>query len=396
MRPLPADQLAAYLARLDVPAPTRADLPALARLQLAHLERIPFENLDIHAGRAISIDDDDVYTKVVERRRGGYCYELNSLLARLLTTLRYRPSLVSARVARPDGFGAEYDHLALLVGIGGTGDSGRWLVDVGFGDAFTAPIPFADGAAQADRDRDVRLTAHGDDWWYEEDDGSGWAPKYAFTARPRDLAAFADRNRWQQSSPDSHFVTGPLCSRLTPTGRITLSGDRLITTDAGRRSERALGEDEARAVLREEFGIEWPARPSLDAIDPGILANPTAILATNGPDGRPQVTPLSYLVEDGRLCLSVTESTPTVENLRRDGRCSVTVTHPDSPGHHVEIRGFAAIEPDHHHALADRLRARRGGDLQPSDELDARRVRIAIRPLRVLADDRSQRSPGVR
>lgn len=384
MEPLSTEQLDAYLARIGFDRPDGPDLATLAGLQLAHLERVPFENLDIHAARTISLDDDAIFGKVVERRRGGYCYELNSLFARLLVTLGFRPSLVSARVAGDDGFSAEYDHLTLLVTIDGPE---RWLVDVGFGDAFTAPLPLVDGEVRRDRDRDVRLSRHGTDWWYEEDTGSGWGPSYAFTTRDRDLAAFQERNTWQQASPDSHFTKAPLCSRLTPEGRVTLAGDRLIETVDGARNEKALDPAEARATLAVRFGIELAARPTLAEVDPELLANPTALLATNGRDGHPQLTLVWFLVEDGEIGVSVTDSIGKARNLRRDGRCSVVIANPATPNHYAEIRGFATIEDDHDYEFADRLGARYETDMRTFDGRGARRVRVAIRPQRIVVTD---------
>ena len=82
----------------------------------AHLLAVPFENLDIHLGRPISLDQDALFGKIVTRRRGGFCYELNGLFALLLRELGFEVTLLSAGVARADGgFGPEFDHLTLLV-----------------------------------------------------------------------------------------------------------------------------------------------------------------------------------------------------------------------------------------------------------------------------------------
>ena len=255
----------AYLSRIGARRPDRPDAASLAVLQLSHMLRVPFENLDIHRGVPIVLDLESIIGKVVYRRRGGYCYELNSAFASLLATFGYRVHLVSARVARTDGaFGAEFDHMALIAHAEDV--AGPLLVDVGFGDAFTMPIPIAEDREQADRDRMVRLVRDGARWIYQEDRGDGWQAQYSFTTVPRLLADFADRNEWQQTSPDSHFTSQTICSLPTAEGRITLSGDRLITTVAGVRNERQLGADEVEAVLRDRFGIQFPPDQGADAL----------------------------------------------------------------------------------------------------------------------------------
>ena len=108
----------AYLRRIGYteapPAPTRA---ALFELQRRHLLAVPFENLDIHLGRRFTLDEPALFDKLVRRRRGGFCYEVNGLFARLLTALGYGVTLLAARVYREDGsLGPERDHLALPAG----------------------------------------------------------------------------------------------------------------------------------------------------------------------------------------------------------------------------------------------------------------------------------------
>src|SRR5215470_1616306 len=112
-------------------------LPLLRRLHAAHMLAVPFENLSIHVGEPISLGVDALYDKIVRRRRGGFCYELNGLFAWLLRHLGFTVTLLSARVAQPDGgFTPEFDHLALVVP---DIDGADWLADVGFGDSFHRP-----------------------------------------------------------------------------------------------------------------------------------------------------------------------------------------------------------------------------------------------------------------
>jgi N-hydroxyarylamine O-acetyltransferase len=254
MPPLDGHQLAAYLRRIDVATPDQPDLAALARLQLSHLLCVPFENLDIHRGVPIVLEPTAIFDKVVRRNRGGYCYELNSAFAALLLTLGYGVDMVAARVATDHGgFGRDLAHLTLVVRVPGT--TIPYLVDVGFGDAFTKPLPLVPEATITDRDREVRLIPTGGEWAYQEDRGGGWQVRYAFTTQARTLEQFGEMNEWQQTAPESHFTTSTICSLLTIEGRLTLSDTRMITTRHGERLEVVLSQGEVNSVLEQEFGI---------------------------------------------------------------------------------------------------------------------------------------------
>jgi N-hydroxyarylamine O-acetyltransferase len=249
-----------YLARIGLEnTGSVPDLASLKRLQRQHLLNVPFENLDIHWGRRIVLDTDAIYQKVVQNNRGGFCYELNGLFNELLREVGFETRLLSARVADDDGggFTAEYDHMALLVIIGEM----QYLADVGFG-AFTAePLQFVPDLEQEDEagifvirhyDRDNFVVAK-----RQED---GWKNEYEFKPLGHDLSEFADRCDWQQTSPESHFTKGKVCSIMTVNGRKTLTDDRFIVTDAGIRTEDPVrSNQEFEHILFREFGISAPA-----------------------------------------------------------------------------------------------------------------------------------------
>jgi PPOX class probable F420-dependent enzyme len=126
---------------------------------------------------------------------------------------------------------------------------------------------------------------------------------------------------------------------------------------------------------------------TLANLEPELLARPTAVLATNGHDGHPQLTAVWYIVEDDRICISITESTRKAKNLAVDGRCSVLLFHPETPNYYAEIRGIARIEPDHDYVFADRLGWRYDTDMRSFDSADTRRLLAAIEPLKVNVTD---------
>lgn len=254
-----------YLRRIGVTAaarPIREPTPEnLARLQTQHLRHVPFENLDIHRRVPIRLDTERFYRKIVENKRGGFCYELNGLFERLLRRLGFRTKIISARVADGrGGFGPEYDHLAILVRFG----EEEYLADVGFGDFAAAPLRLVADTGQEDAVGRFRICER-DDGYFEvsrqktDDAGGGvWKSEYLFRPAEHDLAEFTGMCRFHQTSPASHFTSGRVCSLLTETGRKTLTDKKYIVTDrsAGEKTESGIGsEKEFSAILEKEFGI---------------------------------------------------------------------------------------------------------------------------------------------
>lgn len=243
-----------YLRRIDVGGPVAADARNLGRLHRRHLQGVPFENLSIHLGEPVDLGEAALYDKIVRRRRGGFCYELNGLFAALLLRLGYPVTLLSAGVARAGGgFGPEFDHLLLLVEL-----DRRWLVDVGFGENFRTPLDLDADGPQIQGQRAYRILRKGQHHVLQERDAADrWNHAYRFTLMPRKLSDFEDMCRHHQTSPDSHFTHNRVCSLATGSGRKTLSGLRLIETGRnGRRRERAVADEkEYRRVLHELFGI---------------------------------------------------------------------------------------------------------------------------------------------
>ncbi len=248
----------AYLERIGHRGPLTPTAETLRRLHVAHLLTVPFENLSIHAGETVVLEDAALFDKVVGRRRGGFCYELNGLFAALLRALGFRVEMLSAAVANSEGgFGPEFDHMALLVTL-----EERWLADVGFGDSFVEPLLVDERGEQAQGARAFRIEEEGGRLLLlRRDAGGAWEPQYRFGLEPHAYADYAEMCRFHQTSPESHFTRGRVCSLLTPDGRVTLSGARLITTTGNERVERELANDDERdAALLEHFRISMRGR----------------------------------------------------------------------------------------------------------------------------------------
>src|SRR5215213_3064404 len=257
----------AYLRRINYRGELAPTAAALRELHRAHLLAVPFENLDIHLGRPIVLEQQALFDKIVTRRRGGFCYELNGLFALLLRDLGFEVTLLAAGVARADGsFGPDFDHLTLLVNAPSAEpaalnlQSEVWLADVGFGDSFREPLRFVEAVEQAQDGRAYRLERDQEHFTLMQRDGAGWEPQYRFTLQPHVQAEYADMCHYHQTSPESSFTRKRVCTLATPAGRITLSDLALIVTAHGERTEQILPDDSAfQAALREHFGIDLAA-----------------------------------------------------------------------------------------------------------------------------------------
>ena len=243
-----------YLDRLNAEAGGEPALDQLALLHERHLEEVPFENLDIHRGVEIILDENRILQKIVDDRRGGFCYELNCAFAWLLRELGYQVTLFSAEVARKEGgFGIPFDHMILGVELDQV-----WLADVGFGDSFRRPLPLVAGQIEEQLGDGFRLRRQ-EPWWILErrqDLGGDLLPQYRFTLEPRQLSDFIPGCRYHQTSPESTFTQGTICSRALPDGRVTLHPDRLGIMRNGERTETSIRDQEEWArALEEHFGM---------------------------------------------------------------------------------------------------------------------------------------------
>jgi len=248
------DQVDAYLTRIGLDRTPPADLETLRTLQERHLLAVPFENLSIHLGESIDLDTDALFAKIVERRRGGFCYELNGVFAALLAALGYRVSLLAARVQGKSGLGPPFDHLALRVDL-----DEPWLVDVGFGAFSTHPLRLDARDEQSDPGGTFQVVP--------ADSGDldilcNGELQYRLETRPRDLSNFEPTCWYHQTSPTSHFTWSPVCSLPVDGGRVTLSDRTLIETHNGERRQRALRTDaEILDAYMVHFGIEIERLP---------------------------------------------------------------------------------------------------------------------------------------
>lgn len=272
-----------YLQRIGLSSgPGAPSLEALRSLHRAHLLAVPFESLTLHSGGRVSTSLPALYDKIVDRRRGGFCYETNGLFSWLLSALGFDVTLLSGQVKNSETgcFGPPFDHLISMVSlgqgvVGGGGGGGRWLCDVGFGGlGFQEPLSLETTETntgeepQTQGHLDYRIRREEDVHFVEcrgegvkGKDAAEWTGMYKFTLEPRQREDFAEMYDYHQSSPSSIVFCKSLCTMATPTGRLTYIGHRLITTRfstpqaALHTSTRELRDEEIPGVLERQFGV---------------------------------------------------------------------------------------------------------------------------------------------
>jgi len=230
----------------------KPDESTLRDLQMAFLLAVPFENLDIHLGRHIEFTPESVFTKVVHRRRGGFCYELNSLFHDLLTEIGFDVQFHGARMMRDGRPGVTMGHMVLTVRLNGR----TWLADVGNGKSTREPLLLDGGtesSAEGVRYR-VRDTDDGPILFETAEDGQ-WKARFLMDPEPKSRENFINVCEWTQTSSESMFTQRRVCTLARPDGRVLLMNNTLSITSPAGTHEREIPPEEYMACLRSYFGL---------------------------------------------------------------------------------------------------------------------------------------------
>lgn len=253
-------ELAAYFDRIGFAGQARPDLATLQAVHRAHLLAVPYENLDVPLGRPVSTDPAAAFDKIVGRRRGGWCYEMNGLLGWALEEIGFAVTRVSGAVAREfRGDDAVGNHLVLKVDL----DDEAWMADAGFGDGPLGPFRIRQGAFR-DGHFDFSLAIQPDGWWRLTNHPRGGAPSFDFRDLPADDAVLAAKCHWLQTAPDSNFVQNVVAQRHRPEGLAILRGRTLRDLRRDETRERLVGSaGEYVSVLADVFALDLPEAAGL-------------------------------------------------------------------------------------------------------------------------------------
>jgi N-hydroxyarylamine O-acetyltransferase len=263
MEPPTAFDLPAYLQRIGYQGDLAPTPAVLQEVHFAHATHIPFENLDIHLGRPIRLDLPSLQDKLIRGRRGGYCFEHNTLLAAALEALGFPVTslLARVRVGAATRITARA-HMVLQV----EADGRPWLADVGFGaGGLLGAIPLEAGPVHRQGVWSFRLEQEPGQWVLQAPQGDDWQSLYAFTLEPQYPIDFVVANHYTSTYPESIFVRTLTAQRSTPEARYALRGRELTVDRGGRVTTHTVADDEELLrLLAEPFGLELPPGTRFD------------------------------------------------------------------------------------------------------------------------------------
>jgi N-hydroxyarylamine O-acetyltransferase len=250
--------LDAYFARIGYDGPRQPTLAVLRALHRLHPEAIPFESLDPLFGRPVLIDAASLERKLVRGSRGGYCFEQNGVFFRVLRSLGFTVTPLSARVGwmlPQDAPRPPLSHMLVRVDL----PEGPFLADVGFGgQSPTAPLRMVADLEQS--------TSHGDYRFLADDDALAlqmrlpdrWETLYRFTQAPQGTADYEVANWFTSTHPASRFTVNLVAARVDGARRLNLFNRDLTAYESDGRSEtrRLSGPGEIHEALTRDFHLE--------------------------------------------------------------------------------------------------------------------------------------------
>jgi N-hydroxyarylamine O-acetyltransferase len=270
--------LEAYLDRIGVSGPLGTDLETLRRIHRGHVLSIPYENLDVQLGRKVSRHPAAAYDKIVRRRRGGWCYEMNGLLSWALDELGFNVRRLAGGVIR-EALGDEMigNHLVILVDLEGE----TWLCDAGFGDGLIEPVRLTPGEFAIGPYR-CNLSRIDGGWWRYRNDPRGGAPSFDFHESVIDETLLESLCVRLQTDPQSPFVQNAVLQRWRQDALQSLVGRVFSTVDARGKSSRLIASaEEFMTTLKSVFDLDLPEAATLW---PKILARPVQAELLSSPN----------------------------------------------------------------------------------------------------------------
>lgn len=246
--------LQAYFSRINFQGSVSADFSTLKNMMRCQLFSVPFENLDVQFGKVVSLIPEEIYTKIVDQKRGGYCYEINGLFAMALGELGIAYQFVAARPMtypsrRPK------THMVIVASV----DGEKWLCDLGFG-SYTIREPVNLNWLDQDIKQDFdtfRLSRNPkQDYLLQLLDNGVWKDLYELNLCPQEWIDFEPANYLNSTHKDSIFVQSLMVVLHTPEGKKVLSGDRFKSISEGMTVKSSVSKEEIASLLQREFSLQ--------------------------------------------------------------------------------------------------------------------------------------------
>jgi N-hydroxyarylamine O-acetyltransferase len=233
------------LAHIGLDAPPPADRRGLFAVHRAYLETVPYEDIAVQLGEAGPLDEAALAARVLSGR-GGYCFELNTVLAALLRDLGFQVTRHQA-VVRGEG---PTNHMALVVDLGGE----RWIADSGLGEGFLDPLPLREGAHAIGPFTYTLTREPAGTWWMGQHEW-GSIGGFRMAPEPSPVSAFEPHHRRLSTDPESSFVRTLVVQRPCPDRIVCLRSRTLSEVGPGRDRRRVLAGAAELAEVLADFGI---------------------------------------------------------------------------------------------------------------------------------------------
>jgi N-hydroxyarylamine O-acetyltransferase len=250
--------LSDYLHAIGVATPSSPTLDALCVIHLAHRETFLFENLDIQRGRPIDLDLAALERKFLRERRGGYCFEQNTMFHAVLGELGFGATRLLARVRRGPPEQWVRTHMLLRVDVAGE----PWIADVGFGGVgLLEPLPLREGASSEQGGLTYTLRREGWHWVLAMRDSQDMSDLYEFTEEPQTAGDVEIANHYTSTHPNSIFRRTLTIQRAGRSERTILRGHILARYRDGVLAEEVFPPERLREVARSIFSIDPGSGP---------------------------------------------------------------------------------------------------------------------------------------
>ena len=234
----------------------RPDGALAAAVQHGMVTHVPYENLDIIHGIPLSLEYGDLYDKIVLRRRGGYCFELNGFLGELLRSLGYKITEYMARYLRGE-IGTPVRRHRVIRAV--DADGVPWICDAGIGQpSFRIPLVMEEGYVSEQYGETYKVGKEPFLGWviYDLHDGE-WRKFYSFTEEEQLNIDYIMPSYWCENAPGSPFTLSPILGIKTDTGRYTVDGCVFRIFDGDKVEEREISEDERSEIYKKYFGLDF-------------------------------------------------------------------------------------------------------------------------------------------
>ena len=245
-----------YFERTNYNSEINAHISTVSEIMRCQLFSVPFENLDVQAGKIVSLVPEEIVEKILVHNRGGYCYEVNGLFAMALAELGVPYIFVAARpmiypVRRPK------THMAIVAEV----DGEKWLIDLGFGsNSIRKPmrLDVTDVEVQQDADRFMLSKTDESKYRLKAFVEGEWVNQYEFDLYPQEWIDFVPANHLNSTHPDTIFVKKLIVVLQNPTGKVVLMGDTLKTVSNGITTKEFVSPENRSAILSTHFGLVAP------------------------------------------------------------------------------------------------------------------------------------------